>query len=261
VSGLSDYQTAFLAALDGETAALAAFGVCERDMKRGLSVHRNTVATGLIEAILDAYPTVVVLMGRDWTAGAARDFTRAHRPSVAGLIDYGRTFPTWLAEFEFARDFPYLADVARADRAWLEAHLAADADGVDASSFDSMSDEARVALHPSVRLLWSIDNAPTIWMRNRPPNVMEQELEHQRLAEGLLLVRRAGVVEHQRLDRQQFEFLRKIAAGRALLSVCDEALGAMAPDAFTAFLSDLLRLGVFAVPSASTPPSRETRHV
>lgn len=261
MNSLSDYQNAFLAALDGETAALAAFGVCERDMQRGLSVHRNTIATGLIEAILDAYPTVVVLMGRDWTAGAARDFTRVHRPLVAGLIDYGRTFPNWLAAFEFARDFPYLADVARADRAWLEAHLAADADGLDASCVGSLSDEARVTLHPSVRLLWSNDNAPTIWMQNRPPNVMEQELEHQQRPEGLLVVRQGGVVQHQRLDRPQFEFLRKIAAGRALLSACDEALGAMSPEAFTTFLSDLLRLGVFATSSISAPPSREICHV
>lgn len=239
------FVDAFQAALAGDDLALAPWGVDDEAVSRGLSVYRNTVATGLIEAILDAYPTVVVMMGRDWTAAAARQFTQAHPPRVAGLIDYGAAFPDWLANFAPAADYPYLHATARADRCWLEAHLAADAVPLTAQDFSLAAAADQIALHPSIRLLWSPDNGPSLWRRNRPPAVMDEPAAYAAVAEGLLLVRTGAVVETRLLTRPPYELLRKLRAGRPFMDACEEALTTMPAEALAAFLADLVTLGAF----------------
>jgi Putative DNA-binding domain len=248
------FLDAFQAALAGDDLALAPWGVDDEAVSRGLSVYRNTVATGLIEAILDAYPTVVVMMGRDWTAAAARQFTRAHPPNGAGLIDYGAAFPGWLAGFAPAADYPYLPMTARADRCWLEAHLAADAVPLTAHDF-SLAAADQIALHPSVRLLWSADNGPSLWRLNRPPAVMEEPSTYAAAPEGLLLVRTGAVVETRILARPPYELLRKLRAGRPFLDACEEALTTIAAETLTAFLAELMTLGAFIRTSSLAQPS------
>lgn len=249
------FLDAFQAALAGDDLALAPWGVDNEAVSRGLSVYRNTVATGLIEAILDAYPTVVVMMGRDWTAAVARQFTRAHPPDVAGLIDYGATFPAWLVDFTPADEFPYLATAARADRYWLEAHLAADAVPLTAHDFSLAAAADRIALHPSVRLMWSADNGSSLWRLNRPPAIMDESTAYAVAPEGLLLVRTGAVVETRVLARPPYELLRKLQAGRPFMDACEEALTTMPAEALAAFLADLVTLGAFVRTSSLANPS------
>ena len=47
----------------------------------------------------------------------AREFVRAHPPSSPLLFLYGQEFPAFMETFEPARSIPYLADVARIERA------------------------------------------------------------------------------------------------------------------------------------------------
>lgn len=249
------FVDAFQAALAGDDLALAPWGVDDEAVSRGLSVYRNTVVTGLIEAILDAYPTVVVMMGRDWTAAAAREFTHAHPPNVAGLIDYGAAFPGWLAGFAPAADYPYLPTTARADRYWLESHLAADADPLTAQDFSLAAAADRIALHPSVRLMWSADNGPSLWRLNRPPAIMDEPTAYSVAPEGLLLVRTGAVIETRALARPPYELLRKLQAGRPFLDACQEALTTMSAEALTAFLAELVTLGAFVRTSSLAKPS------
>src|SRR5262249_59173381 len=86
---------------------------------------------------------------------------------------------------------PYLADVARVDRWWLDAHVAADApvlSGGDLAKRDPASlDRSRLRLHPSVRFGWFDQPIVSIWQRNRGPATTDAELELR--AEGALVVR------------------------------------------------------------------------
>ena len=82
---------------------------------------------GRIDALQANYPTVAQLTGDAWFRAAARAFTDDEPGSDPAMAAYGGGFPAWLERFAPARPLPFLAPVARLDRAWTEAHLAPDA--------------------------------------------------------------------------------------------------------------------------------------
>ena len=84
---------------------------------QALSVHRDTVVSGLTGALRLTFPTVGALVGEDFFDHAALAFARAHPPAGPCLTGYGAAFADFLQAFEPARGLVYLADVARFDYA------------------------------------------------------------------------------------------------------------------------------------------------
>ena len=92
-----------------------------------LAIHRNTFALGLAEALGALFPAVRAVVGEDCFAGLATAHARAHPPRTPVLSAHGDTFADFLAAHPAVAGLPYLADLARLDRAWTEAQHAADA--------------------------------------------------------------------------------------------------------------------------------------
>lgn len=92
------------------------------------AVHRNNVVAGLIGALGEACPAVKKLVGEAFFTAAASLFVRAFPPKSPVMLLYGEGFPGWIGAFPPAAHVPYLEDVARLERAWLEAFHAAGPD-------------------------------------------------------------------------------------------------------------------------------------
>ena len=115
----------FAAALLGEATSAAGQALAAQP---GFAVYRNTVLRGCIDALAANYPTVATLVGGEWFDAAAGRFARAAAcRATAASPPTARASPTSWRAFEPAAGLAYLAGVARLDRAWTEAHLAADA--------------------------------------------------------------------------------------------------------------------------------------
>ncbi len=123
MSELSLFQDAFSAALAGDDAALAPWGA----EPTGVSVYRNTVAKGCADALVANFPAVAKVTGEAWLSAAAVRHAAERPPAKASLLDHGGDFADWLEGFAPAAAMPFLANLARLDRAWVEAHLAEDA--------------------------------------------------------------------------------------------------------------------------------------
>ena len=80
-------------------------------------VHRNTIVSGLTNALRLTYPTVDWLVGADFFDQTALAYIRSHPPMRAQLADYGERFPKFLCGYAPAGELTYLADVARFDLA------------------------------------------------------------------------------------------------------------------------------------------------
>ena len=93
-------------------------------------------------------------------------------PDSPILLNYGAGFPAFLAVFPPVAHLPYLPDVARIERAWVEAYHAAEAPCLNAADLAAIAPEAfgqtRLRLHPSLRVTTSRFPALTIWQRNLP---------------------------------------------------------------------------------------------
>ncbi|WP_425417171.1 putative DNA-binding domain-containing protein [Oricola indica] len=135
------------------------------------NVYRNNVTVSLINALADIFPAVMRITGETLFRDMAREFVRAHPPVSPLLFLYGHDFPAFIDRFEHARRMPYLADVARVERAWLTAYHAADVEPLAPQALATIAPEdlegAMFKPHPATGLVRSSYAAFDIFDANR----------------------------------------------------------------------------------------------
>ncbi|WP_395685561.1 putative DNA-binding domain-containing protein [Caenimonas koreensis] len=230
----------------------------ELAVQPAFAVYRNTVMSGCVDALQANFPSVVRLVGVEWFRAAAATFARAQPPDDGRLLMYGSTFADFLAGFEPARDFPYLAGVARLDWLWIEAHTAADAVAVDAAWLATLSPDELgcVCLRPHPAARWRVfDDLPiySIWATNRAGIDSTQEIVWR--GEGALLTRPVDAVTWQALERSGAAFLDACAQGCLLAEAAGAALEVDASVDIAALLAHLLSSGALtaAHPNETRP--------
>jgi len=247
VTTLAAFQDAFAGALLGDVPRDAA--VARLAAQPGFAVYRNTVLKGGIDALQANFPSVARLVGGEWFRAAAAVFVRSELPAHPTLLDYGAGFPAFLRDFAPAAGLPYLADVARLDRMWNEAHVAADAKPLEPARLAALDPQrmarTRLRPHPATRWRW-FKSVPayTLWSRSRAGEGEVGEVEWQ--GEGALLTRPFGEVRHATLDRVGVTFLDACARGAGIEEAAVAALAAGAPADLSALVRRLLEAGAFA---------------
>ena len=226
----------------------------------GFAVYRNTVVKGCIDALQANFPAVLRLVGEDWFRAVAALHACARPPLDARLLLYGADFPDFLAGFAPAADLLYLSGVARLDRFWTEAHVAADAPALEPSALAGLPPEQLGDLvlqpHPAARWAW-FDGQPvfTLWQRNRR-SVAEGMDSGDALdwtGEGALLTRPGGVVAWIALEAGGCAFLDACAAGRPLALAADQALSRQADCDLARLMAALLQAGAFCSAQSVSP--------
>lgn len=222
----------------------------------GFAVYRNTIMKGCIDALHANYPAVARLVGDDWFRAAAAEYVRAHPPHDVRLMLYGENFGPFLARFAPAAELPYLPEVARLDRSWSEAHVAADAPVLQPADLASLPEQALSALtltpHPAARWHW-FDHAPihTLWSYNRQGEPMPPDLAWR--GEGALLTRPHGAVQGAPASRAACAFLHACAAHQRLPQAVRAALNAEPAADVSALLAQLMTAG--ALRAIDPPPA------
>ena len=137
---------------------------------RRFNVYRNNVVVGLVEALKASFPAVCRIVGDEFFTAMARAYVALEPPATPIMLEYGATFPDFIETFEPAMCVPYLADIARLERAWVEAYHAAEADPVDPALLVSIDPERLsqlcFRLHPSLRVVRSSYPVVRIWLMN-----------------------------------------------------------------------------------------------
>ncbi len=220
------------------------------------AVYRNTVMKGCVDALAANFPAVVRLVGEQWFRAVALDYATWQPPDDPRLLSYGRSFPDFLELCAAARELPYLAGVARLDRYWIEAHVAADAD-TDASCLAGLSpggtgrDRGRAAPGRALALvrcaadLHALEPQP----RRRMPAAGALEIEWH--GEGALLTRPHDAVLWRAASQAECVFLDACAAphGATLAEAAGAAIGCQPDVDLAALLAGLLRAGALVFPS------------
>jgi hypothetical protein len=278
MSPLAQYQQGFAAALqagngpDGEPAGTPAW-LARLAAMPGFAVYRNTVMKACVDAMEANFPAVSRLVGEEWMRAAAARYAQAERPTGPMLLDYGATFPDFLAAFEPAASLPWLPAVATLDRLWIESHTAADAEPMDAEQLAALEPstlpDVRLRPHPSARWHWCAHSpAYTIWSRNRAEGrCLEERLEEgledapiDWLPEGALLTRPQEVVLHRPLGAAGIAFLDACAAGGTLGEATLSALEAEPTAELPALIGSLLEAGALAQPVQYPDPNPAPPH-
>ena len=137
---------------------------------RRYAVYRNNAVVGITEALKSNYPAVCRIVGEEFFGAMARRYIMSEPPASPVLIEYGSGFPSFIADFAQTAALPYLADVARLEWFWLEAHHSAEARSLEAGDFAGIPADQTVNLvfdlHHSLRIFRSPYPVLTIWEMN-----------------------------------------------------------------------------------------------
>lgn len=135
------------------------------------NVYRNNVTVSLIDALADIFPATQRITGVEFFRAMARFHIRATPPRSPLLFEYGRDFPNFIETYEYAQPMPWLADVARVERAWLDAYHAADMLPLAGSEIAAIPPKALASAvfkpHPATRIVRSEFPALSIFVMNR----------------------------------------------------------------------------------------------
>jgi len=258
---LAAFHDAFASALYAEQPALAP-NIAAIVAQPGFSVYRNGVMKHAIDALQANFPAVVRSAGETWFRAAAFHYARTAPPRTPMLLEYGAGFPGFLQQFEPATEIPYIADIARLDRMWTEAHIAADAAVLDPAGVAPLCPEALshavLHPHPSARWAWFGEGPVfTLWSRNRDDACELATLGQD--PEGALIVRARARVSSCSLGAGECAFLDCCAAGGTLAHAAHAALAAAPDTDLERLMCRLLSEGAFStmqtVPCAPDPES------
>lgn len=123
------------------------------------NVYRNNVIVSLTEALGRTFPAMKTLLGDEYFGALARVFIVAHPPQSPVLMWYGSDFAGFVEGFPPLADYPYLADVARVEWAWLQAYHAADVEPLDPAMLSAVAPEELGSVvftkHPSAEIVAS----------------------------------------------------------------------------------------------------------
>ncbi len=251
------YAAAFSVALTNPTLQTPSgvVGPNGKATKKRYNVYRNNVTVSLIEALASIYPAFQRITGGDFFRAMARFHLRETPPNSPLLFEYGRAFPDFIDRYEHARPMPWLSDVARIERAWLDSYHAADAEPLAAKALaaipaDRLADVV-LQVHPATRIVRSRYAAVTIFAANRasgsPPQINAAELEDALITRPQLEV----MVRHLPLGGAVF--LQCLAVAMPLGEAAAAALESCPSFDISVAIAGMLEAGAFAATCLGDP--------
>lgn len=190
------------------------------------AVYQNNVTVSLSEALAASFPAVSALVGEDFFKQMALLFVREQPPTSPLIAEYGRAFPDFVSGFEPAKGLPFLGDVARLDRAWLDSFHASDSTPLDAAKLGEIDQDvlfqARFDLHPATRLVFSVFPVVDIWNAGRSGEAAAG-LDPTK-TQAALVVRPDISVSVMALDPPQSAFFKALADGLPLGEAAELAM-------------------------------------
>jgi hypothetical protein len=243
------YAAAFAPALLDPARALpaAVTGPNGKAAGRRYGVYRNNVTVSLIDALAAIYPAVQRITGVDFFRAMARFHIRATPPNSPLLFEYGRDLPAFIECYEHARSMPWLADVARIERGWLDAYHAADAAPLAAAALAAVAPERLAGViftaHPATRIVRSPFSSVTIFAANRGTAAVERI--DASAPEDALITRPDFEVVVRSLPPGGAVFLSLLMLGQPLGEAAASALAAAPDFDIASNIAGLIEAGAF----------------
>ncbi|SDH17025.1 Putative DNA-binding domain-containing protein [Bradyrhizobium sp. Rc2d] len=211
------------------------------------AVYRNNVTVSLIDALAAIYPAVQRITGPDFFRAMARFHIRSSPPTSPLLFEYGREFADFIARYAYAQTMPWLADVARIERAWLDAYHARDAAPLSPAGLAAVASERLADLvfipHPALRIVRSSFSAVTVFAANRedaPAGRIDASTP-----EDALITRPELDVMVRRLPPGGAVFAERLASGESLGGAAASALYACPDFNLASNITGLIEAGAF----------------
>lgn len=218
-----------------------------KGVEKRYNVYRNNVTVSLIDALAAIYPAVQRITGVEFFRAMARFHVRDTPPASPLLFEYGYAFPAFIERYAYAAELPWLADVARIERAWLDAYHAEDQPPLSAAALAQVAPDALMTLrfvrHAAARVTTSRFPAVSIFVMHRGDGEVAPLASST--PEDALITRIADDVTVSRLPPGGAAFLRALFDGEPFGAAAAHALEAEPAFDLSANLAGMIAAGAF----------------
>ncbi len=216
------------------------------------NIYRNGYYRAAIDSLVSNYPTILALLGDDYFRSLAKHYVTEFPPCVGSLVGYGHEFASFLAEHDVSQQLPYLSDIARLDRAWLNVYFAAENAPITVDEISTLMGRVDdIAMHQLVLCtaidIVSLDYAVTpVWQKLKETGRLNTAIEVIKRPEYVLLWRQHSEVLIRPITSVEFNFLSGLNAGLNLEEAAEIAVLDDSDFNLSEFFSNLITAGLLA---------------
>lgn len=224
-NALASWQQCFLQGVQAQSSFLHLTDACHElpeatfNLKKRLAAYDGNYQLGLQAWLKKTYIQVVQLVGEDFFAKLAHDFSDQQPLSNHNLHDYGRYFPNFIAEQNVMEDLPYLADVAQVDWYISQAYYSQNRNTFDVARFSQL-DEAEqqhisFILADDLHIMASDFPLYEIWQLNRG-EIDSLDMHKTRDSSCVAIYREGYQASLMLVPALEHQFYQAIQAGNSL---------------------------------------------
>ncbi len=243
----------------GDTEALSAY--CDNGTNPDLfNIYRNGFYRACIDALASNYPAIVALLGGTYFRTLAKNYVNQWPPEVGTLAGYGENFAEFIELSSVSHNLPYLADVARLDRAWLEVYFSFVSTPLIAERIAEMASEGveidleRLTLSKSSALLSLNYPVAEIWRKLKDFGHIQEVVELPRERENILLWRYDSEVLLRTLQPKEYQFFSSFKDGLIIEQAIELAYGDDAELEMNDLFLNLIAAGLLTADKISNQP-------
>jgi hypothetical protein len=187
-----------------------------------VDIYANAYFYRLLECLGEDFPATLAVLGADNFAALVRGYLLEHRPTEPSIVYAGLYLADFLNGHPFAERWPFVAELARLERAVLDVFHAADAPALGVEALRAIPSEewpaVKLRAHPAVEIVrseWRVADLLDTVEHGREWTDPEHE-------EASVLVWRENALIHYRsLEPVERDALVLLSKGASFAAVCE----------------------------------------
>jgi hypothetical protein len=191
-----------------------------------LRIYRNNIYSSMIMAVCETYPLIKQLLGENFFILAAKDYIDRYPSRSPDLNEYGEYFYHFISEFNHAKDFVYLSEVAKFEWACHEILSAGEHTPFDLNILRQTNPDdygnLHFSFHPACRIIrfrYPILDIIDLCKHERKENV-----DLDKGGVNLVLYRHEKSVQILAVDDAEYIFLYTLLSNMPFADAVDEAM-------------------------------------
>lgn len=251
-SALNDFTTEFVRFIEtGWIGKLRDY--CEPGVDAELfNIYRNGYLRSVIDCLVSNYPTVYALLGDETFRHLSRQFVSDFPPTAGSLVGYGGEFAMFLDNIGIGAELPYLSDMARMDRAWLEVYFAADSEPLTPAGVTALINESGesgsqdIRLIPASAIVFSNYPLSDVWQQLKDSGHLDKMVKLDKKPEQTLLWRAGPVVQIRALPATEGVFFSGMHDGLSIEEAAGNVIQEYPDFDIGSFFSSLIAAGLLS---------------
>jgi hypothetical protein len=187
-----------------------------------VDIYANMYFYRILDSLKEDFPATLAVLGDENFHNLVTGYLLEHPPTEPSITHSGSHLAEYLHDHPMREDAPFIADLAKLERATVEVFLGPDAPTLDPDALRAVAVEdwpaMKLTLHPSAEILaldWRVSGLLRAVEDHRPWNPAEQG------AIKVLVWRAKARVFHRDLDPTEANALEAAARSATLAEICE----------------------------------------